>query len=90
MLALVAQATSNAANEGPAIAATRPDPELTARVTKLMAFVRAEGERQAIAPELLATRRDAEHLVFSGCSDHLLQGWRREVIGERLVALAAK
>ena len=60
-----------------------------ARVTKLMAFVRAEAQRLGLAPELLATRRDAEQLVFSGRSDHLLSGWRREVIGERLVALAA-
>lgn len=89
MLALVAQGKSNAAGEGPSIVPTRPEPEQTARVTKLMAFVRAEAERQAIAPELLATRRDAEQLVFSGRSDHLLQGWRREAIGERLVTLAA-
>jgi len=88
MLALVAEGLSNAANEGPSVMPSRPEPEQTARVTKLMAFVRAEGARQAIAPELLATRRDAEQLVFSGRSDHLLQGWRREVIGERLVALA--
>lgn len=88
MLALVAQGLSNAANEGPSVMPARPEPEQTARVTKLMAFVRAEGARQAIAPELLATRRDAEQLVFSGRSDHLLQGWRREVIGERLVTLA--
>lgn len=89
ILALVAQGKSNAANEGPSIVPARPEPEQTARVTKLMAFVRAEGERQAIAPELLATRRDAEQLVFSGRSDHLLQGWRRDAIGERLVTLAA-
>lgn len=88
ILALVAQGLSNAANEGPSVMPTRPEPEQTARVTKLMAFVRAEGARQAIAPELLATRRDTEKLVFSGRSDHLLQGWRREVIGERLVTLA--
>lgn len=88
MLALVAQGLSNAANEGPAVMPARPEPEQTAQVTKLMAFVRAEAARQAIAPELLATRRDAEQLVFSGRSDHLLQGWRRDVIGERLVALA--
>ncbi|HWK75355.1 MAG TPA: ribonuclease D [Povalibacter sp.] len=90
MLALVAQGLSNAANEGPSVMPSRREPEQTARVTKLMAFVRAEGARQAIAPELLATRRDAEQLVFSGRSDHLLQGWRREVIGERLVALATR
>jgi hypothetical protein len=37
---------------------------------------------------LLATRRDVEQLVFSGRAEHLLSGWRREVLGERLVAMA--
>jgi hypothetical protein len=41
-----------------------------------------------IAPELLATRRDIEQLVFSGRADTIGSGWRREVIGERLIALA--
>ena len=53
------------------------------------AAVRDEAQRNDIAPELLATRRDVEQLVFSGRSGHLTEGWRREVIGERLVALAA-
>lgn len=88
VLALVTQGEANAASEGPSVIPGRPDPEQTARVTRLMAFVRTQAEREGIAPELLATRRNAEQLVFSGRSDHLLQGWRRAVIGERMVALA--
>jgi ribonuclease D len=69
---------------------TRPDPRLVAQVTKLLAAVRDEAQRSNVAPELLATRRDVEQLVFSGRADHLMEGWRRDVIGQRLVALAAE
>lgn len=90
ILALVSQGRQNAASEEPAFIPSRPDAALLARVTKLMAFVRSEAQRLQLAPELLATRRDAEQLVFSGRCDHLLRGWRREVIGERMIALAAQ
>lgn len=89
VLALIQQGSSNAANEAPAIKPTRPEPQQMALVTKLLAVVRNEAQRNEVAPELLATRRDVEQLVFSGRSEHLMAGWRREVIGERLVALAA-
>ena len=89
VLELIAQGRSNAASEGPAMIPARPDPRLVARVTKLLAAVRDEAQRSNVAPELLATRRDVEQLVFSGRADHLMEGWRRDVIGQRLVTLAA-
>jgi ribonuclease D len=88
ILALVAEGKALAANEPASFIAPRPEPEKLALVTKLMAFVRAQAEQMKVAPELLVTRRDAEHLVFSGRAERLMTGWRREVIGERLVALA--
>ncbi|HEY6642558.1 ribonuclease D [Povalibacter sp.] len=90
ILGLIAQGRTNAATEAPAMIPARPDPRLVAQVTRLLAIVREEAQRQEIAPELLATRRDVERLVFSGRADHLLQGWRRDVIGQRLVTLAAE
>lgn len=89
ILELIAQGRQNAASEGPAFNPSRPETEKVARVTRLQAFVRCEAQRLVVAPELLATRRDVEQLVFAGREDHLLHGWRREVIGERLVALAS-
>ena len=89
LVALVVQGKENSAHEPPGFIPGRPETEQLARVTKVMAFVRTEAERLSIASELLATRRDIEHLVFSGRADQLLSGWRRELIGERLVALAA-
>lgn len=88
ILRLVGEGQAAAASEGESVVPQRPDNRAIARVTRLMNVVRTEAERLRIAPELLATRRDAEHLVYSGTSDHLRQGWRREVIGERLIALA--
>ena len=51
--------------------------------------VRAEAARLGISPELLATRRDAEALVLGQADAAILRGWRRGVIGERLMAMAA-
>lgn len=86
---LVKQGRANAASEAPAMVPARPDPALVARTTKLLALVRSEAQRLDVAPELLATRRDVEQIVFSGRSDHMTTGWRREVIGEKLIAANA-
>lgn len=87
ILALIAASSEAAAHEPPAHLPPRPDPAQLARVGELMAFVRAQALQLSIAPELLATRRDVEQLVFGGHSEHLLNGWRRTLIGERLQAL---
>jgi ribonuclease D len=68
----------------------KPESEQLARVTKLMAHVRLQAEEMKIAPELLATRRDIEQLVFGGNTDAIGSGWRRGVIGERLIELAGR
>jgi ribonuclease D len=86
---LVKQGRANAASEAPAMMPVRPDPALVARTTKLLALVRSEAQRLDVAPELLATRRDIEQIVFSGRSDHMTTGWRREAIGEKLLAANA-
>jgi len=88
LLELIERAKADAVNEAAALKPVRPDARQLALVTKLMNFVRAEGERQQISPELLATRRDVEQLVFNHKAASLMQGWRKEVIGEQLVKMA--
>jgi ribonuclease D len=88
LMSLIERGKLDAVNEPEAFTPPRPDPRQLALVTKLMGFTRAEAEQLKISPETLATRRDLEQLVFAGRAERLLQGWRREVIGERLVALA--
>lgn len=88
IVGLVQRGQNQAASAAESAMPLRPEPQQLARVTQLMNFVRAEAADLKIGPELLATRRDIERLVFAGHSERLLGGWRREVIGERLVALA--
>ena len=88
LLEVLAQAQRDAASEPSFDLPGRPEPEQVARVTKLMGFVRSQAEQMQIAPELLATRRDIEQLVFSGRAETIGSGWRREVNGERMIALA--
>jgi ribonuclease D len=64
----------------------RPTLEQTAKVTRLMATVRRRAEELKVSPELLATRRDIEQLVYFGRSDHLTRGWRQAAIAEALLA----
>jgi ribonuclease D len=90
ILELVKRGVANGVNEGAAFVPTRPDPREQALVTRLLTMIREEAARSQIAPELLATRRDVEQLVFSGRSEHLLRGWRRALIGERLVQTAVE
>ncbi len=64
----------------------RPDPLKTALLEKLSAIHRAVAAELALSPEVLATRRDLEQLAAGRRDVPLLHGWRRAVIGERLLA----
>jgi len=88
LLEVIAQAQRDAQHEPSYELPGRPDPDQVARVTKLMSFVRSQAEQMKIAPELLATRRDVEQLVFSGRAQAISTGWRRVAIGEQLLELA--
>jgi ribonuclease D len=63
----------------------RPDPALSEAVRKLAELTQLAGRELGIAPEILATRREMERLVAGARDGPLLSGWRREVIGERLL-----
>ncbi len=64
----------------------RPDPQRTALVKKLSAVLRAAAADLALSPEVLATRRDLELIAAGQIDVPPLGGWRRAVIGERLLA----
>ncbi len=64
----------------------RPDPQQTALLKKLSSIHRAVAADLALSPEVLATRRDLEQLAGGRRDTPLLQGWRRAIIGERLLA----
>jgi len=64
----------------------RPDPERLALIARLAETTRRTAATLALAPELLATRRDLEQLAGGARDGAALRGWRREVIGSALLA----
>ena len=63
-----------------------PDPAASTLFKKLAAVHRAVAAELALSPEVLATRRDLEQLAEGARDVPALRGWRRAVIGERLLA----
>ena len=64
----------------------RPDPVKSALVKKLAALNQAVATELSVSPEVLATRRDLERLAEGERDLAALRGWRRAVIGEKLLA----
>ena len=64
----------------------RPDPLKAALVSKLGTIVKAVAHELRLVPEVLATRRDLEQLADGRRDGAVLRGWRRQVLGERLLA----
>ncbi|MGH8260594.1 MAG: ribonuclease D [Steroidobacteraceae bacterium] len=64
----------------------RPDRARTALLDKLGATLRAVAMELSLSPEVLATRRDLEQLADGRRDGPVLDGWRRAIIGERLLA----
>lgn len=56
-------------------------------LAQLGACVRERAKEAGISPALLATRRDLEQLLAGERKLALLEGWRREVLGDELLAL---
>ena len=70
----------------PPPARARPDPLRSALVKKLAGITQAVAVELAVAPEVLATRRDLEQLAEGAREGVVLRGWRRPLLGERLLA----
>lgn len=57
-------------------------------VKQLSGVVRSAADALGIAPEILATRKDISGILTGREDLRVLTGWRREVIGDRLLAAA--
>jgi ribonuclease D len=64
----------------------RPPPHETEAVRRLAQLTQQTGRELGIAPEILATRRDMERMIAGARDEGPLAGWRRHVIGERLLS----
>ena len=86
LVALIRSAIESTAADSFAPPSERPSPEENARVSRLQQIVREEAAALGMSPEVIATRRDVEALVFRDRPESaLLRGWRRAVIGEKLL-----
>ena len=63
----------------------RPDPVVQARVKKLAGIVQRRAGELELAGEVLATRRELEAIARGGDAE-VLHGWRRQVLGEEMLA----
>ena len=70
----------------PAPGRRQSDPERNALVRRLGTISQAVAAELDLAPEVLATRRDLEQLADGRRDGAVLRGWRRGVLGERLLA----
>jgi ribonuclease D len=72
----------------PLVTDARDTPAQKALIQSLLDLVRNRAEAEQVAPTLIATRSDIERLVREGpaATIPLLGGWRRELIGEELLA----
>jgi ribonuclease D len=87
LLDLVRNARDNSGSEAPAFRPSRPESEELALVKRVSALIRDIGEQLGLSPELLATRRDVEQLVYGGEPGVFLRGWRKDVIGDQVMSL---
>lgn len=65
----------------------RPSPAEVKMVKDVMAAVRALAEELGIAPGVLAARKDVERMVRGDRESGPMRGWRRDVVGCRLVEI---
>jgi ribonuclease D len=87
LLALIAAAVESTGSAGTEVAQKRPTSQENARVARLQQIIRDEAAALGVSPEVIATRRDVEALVFGDRGESaVLRGWRRAVIGEKLLA----
>jgi ribonuclease D len=69
----------------------RATPEENALIAKLQQIVRDEAAGLEMSSEVIATRRDVEALVFKDRGESaVLRGWRRGVVGEKLLLALQK
>jgi ribonuclease D len=64
----------------------KPDPLKMALVKKLAGIAQSVAAELGLAPEVLATRRDFEQLAEGARDGSVLRGWRRPILGDKLLA----
>ena len=85
LLAIVARSAKDEHDYRPPPA---PDEQQKKLLKTLQETVRKCADELGISPELVASRRELSALILSGSTDsRVFRGWRRPLIGERLLQL---
>lgn len=65
----------------------RPDKEEKAQVNRLLELANAHSEALALDPRAVTSRRELSRLLRGERNLRLLRGWRRQVVGKKLLAI---
>ena len=86
--ALLALLAEPVADPTPLVTDQRETAEQKQKTQQLLEVLRNRAQQEQVAPTLVATRSDIERLVREGAAAAipLLTGWRRELLGEELLA----
>jgi ribonuclease D len=85
---LVARALARDPKTLPSLERTRPAPNGAATVELLKVLLRMTAERHGVAAKIIATVDDLEQIAASDNADvPAMKGWRREMFGDKAVAL---
>jgi ribonuclease D len=87
ILELIASGAAEVTDGDRSPAADRLTPEQTATIRRLQDVLQQVAVDAGVTPEVLATRRDLTALVRGARDVPPLSGWRRDVVGERLLAV---
>lgn len=88
LLRLLAEAANLPRDQWPVLPERRRlQPRQEAVIDLLMASLRQSALEAEISPQAIAGRRDLERLVLGERDLPLLRGWRRELVGERMLDL---
>jgi ribonuclease D len=87
LLELIAGAAGQLSDSDLAPAVDRLAPEQAAAVRRLQDELQKVAVDAGLAPEILATRKDLTALVRGARDVPPVSGWRRDVVGERLLSL---
>ena len=87
ILQLIAIARTLPASEYPPGVAEPLRRELGDRLKQLRQLVEARAQDLGVAAEILARKRDCEYMLRTGELPDSMRGWRRDIIGEPLLAL---
>ncbi|MGB5438420.1 MAG: ribonuclease D [Gammaproteobacteria bacterium] len=88
LLKLVAEARNRKPEPFPAkVNSKRLSAAQDALVDVMMAVVRISSEKNSLNPAVLATRKHLEKLLTGETDSGLMQGWRKQLVGDQLQAL---